>query len=76
MNDQPTAAEPAIPQNPTLRDFFAGMAMIALMSSEPWVRGMNSHAAAEDQAFKTALATHSWQMADAMLAARGQGGAA
>lgn len=76
MDTQDKAAEQALPPNATLRDFFGGVAMIALMSSEPWVRGMNSHAAHEDDQFKTALAVHSWQMADAMLATRGQGGAA
>lgn len=76
MNDQANTGGPALPQNVTLRDYFAGVAMVALMSSEPWVRGMNSHAADEDRQFKTALARHSWQMADAMLATRGPGGAA
>lgn len=60
----------------SLRDYFAAQAMIALMSSDRWVRTMNSHAAAADREFKAALAQHSWAMADAMLAARGEGGAA
>lgn len=60
------------PEEKKLRDEFAGQAMIALMSNEAWVAGMNSHAAHEDMQFKTALARHSWTMADAMLAEREQ----
>jgi hypothetical protein len=55
----------------TRRQYYAGQAMIALMSSAPWVEGMNSHAAEEDVEFKLALATQSWAMADAMLATEG-----
>jgi hypothetical protein len=73
MNGQTNTGGPALPQE-TLRDRFAMAAMVALMSSEPWVRAMNSHAAEEDVQFKQALARHSWSMADTMLATRGEGG--
>jgi len=69
------------PQGITLRQRFAGQAMIALMSNEAWVRSLNSHAADEDTKFKRALARQCWAMSDIMLAeengaAARQGGAA
>jgi hypothetical protein len=66
---------PNTPEVVTLRRYFAGQAMIALMSNEAWVRSLNSHAADEDTKFKVALAQQCWTMADVMLATE-QGGAA
>lgn len=62
---------PNQPEGVTLRQYFAGLAMIALMSNDAWVSSLNSHAATEDIKFKTALAQQSWAMADAMLAQEG-----
>ena len=51
-----------------LRDFFAAHALIALMSSDRWVDGLDR--ATGDGGFKTSLSHHAYQLADAMLEAR------
>jgi hypothetical protein len=54
----------------TLRDYFAAKAMIALMSSDRWVNGLDQHAGMNAIAFKAALASQSFMMADEMLKER------
>ena len=54
----------------TLRDYFAGQAMIALMSSPSWVSGMDKAAAAAKCDFKSAVAVNAFLLADAMLETR------
>jgi hypothetical protein len=56
----------------TLRDYFAAKALIALASSEVWLKGMDKAAAQAGIEFKDSLALSSYRMADAMLRARSQ----
>lgn len=50
------------------RDYFAGQALIALMSCDAWVRGLD--AVTPKGELKDAVAAHTYAMADAMLEAR------
>lgn len=54
----------------SLRDYFAGQAIIALMSSPAWVGGLDKAAAAGQANFKGSLAVNAYVLADAMLEAR------
>jgi hypothetical protein len=56
----------------TLRDYFAAKALVALASSEVWLKGMDKAAAQAGIEFKDSLAFSSYRMADAMLRARSQ----
>lgn len=58
----------------SLRDYFAGQALIAFMSSPPWTRGLDDTLAQMDQRgeFKAQLSAHCYAMADLMLKARAQ----
>ena len=67
MDGGPLNGEPGT-RGMQLRDYFAAKAMIALMSNEPWLRGMD--AASDVGQFKSNLAAHAYLMADAMLKAR------
>ena len=52
----------------SLRDYFAGQALIGLLGCPQWVRGVD--AAAGPGEFKAYVAAHAYAMADAMLKAR------
>jgi len=54
----------------TLRDYFAGQAMISLTSSELWVTGLDKAATQRTISYKQALAEQCYVMADEMLKAR------
>lgn len=56
--------------NMPLRDYFAGQALMALMSSPSWVAGLDSVTPRNE--FKAAVAAHTYLMADAMLKARNE----
>jgi hypothetical protein len=56
----------------TLRDYFAGDSLIAFMSSDRYIRGLDDAAARSGVEFKSALAQQVYEMADAMLEARGR----
>jgi hypothetical protein len=62
---------PGVNEGLSLRDYFAGQALIALMSSELWTRGLDSNAKPGE--FKAALAAHAYVLADHMLAEREKG---
>jgi hypothetical protein len=56
----------------SLRDYFAGQAMIALMGSASWVRGFDDYRSTTKakEEFKSGVAAHAYLLADAMLAER------
>lgn len=54
----------------SLRDWFAGQAMVALMSSRSWVAGLDATAKETGYEFKARLAVEAYRMADWMLAQR------
>jgi hypothetical protein len=54
----------------TLRDWFAGQAIIALMSDAKWVTGLDDAAKLAKTDFKTALAHNGYALADAMMKER------
>ncbi len=54
----------------TLRDYFAAKAMIAFMSSEKWVDGLDEECAEKKGDFKHSLALNCYVFADAMVEAR------
>lgn len=54
----------------SLRDYFAGQALVACMSSPRWVEGLDISAAKSGSKFGEALAAMAFQYADAMLAER------
>jgi hypothetical protein len=54
----------------SLRDYFAGQAIIALMSSPIWMKGADAAFSATSLEFKRGLAGHAYIMADEMLRAR------
>lgn len=53
-----------------LRDYFAGQALIACMSSPPWVKGMDAAAAACGTTLAEAVAEMVYQYADVMMVER------
>ena len=54
----------------TLKDYFAAKAMIAFMSNEKWVNGLDAECARLKIKFRIALAKECYEMADMMLKAR------
>jgi hypothetical protein len=54
----------------SLRDYFAGQALIAFCSCERFVVGMDIAAEKVSVGFKQAMAEHAYAMADAMLKER------
>ncbi len=54
----------------SLRDWFAGQALIAFASCAPWMRGFDAANTKAGGDFKAGLATNAYIMADAMLAER------
>ena len=53
----------------TKLEYFAGQALVAFMSNQPWVKGLDAELALGSETnFKDALAIHSFRMAEAMLA--------
>ena len=59
--------------NMTVRDWFAGHAMIALMSDETWVIGLDKACVKTGRSLKEGLAVNAYDMADAMIAERNRG---
>jgi hypothetical protein len=57
----------------TLRDYFAGQAVIALMSNPTWVAGLDKAASDNGYDFKHALAGSAYALADEMLDIRNAG---
>jgi hypothetical protein len=53
-----------------LRDQFAMVALIALMSSSAWVEGFDDFAVAHKVDFKKGIALHAYALADQMMEAR------
>jgi hypothetical protein len=56
----------------TLRDYFAAKALVAFMSSETYVKGLDKAANEGKVLFKDAMAFSCYEMADSMLKAREQ----
>jgi hypothetical protein len=54
----------------SLRDWFAGQALIALMSNKAWVTGLDAHCERFCLEFRPELARSAYETADAMLKAR------
>lgn len=55
----------------TLRDYFAGQALIALMGNADWARGLEKVVKAGSEAsFKKSLALNAYNLADMMIEAR------
>jgi hypothetical protein len=53
-----------------LRDYIAAKALVAFMSSETYVKGLDKSAESKQVLFKDAMAFTCYEMADAMLKAR------
>lgn len=68
MRDE--TAAPLFPTFYRLRDWFAGQALIALLSDEKSVQEIDAIAAAQKVPFKHALAVAAYAMADEMMEAR------
>lgn len=51
----------------TLRDYFAAQALIACMSNDRWVKGLDDRTAEHKLAFSETLAETVYRYADAML---------
>lgn len=54
----------------SLRDWFAGQALVALMSNPGWVKGLDEVVGRAGCSFKASLAANVYAVADAMLAER------
>ena len=54
----------------SLRDWFAGQALIGLLTCGPWVKGLDAELTSKPGAFKPYVAAHAYLMADEMLKAR------
>ena len=68
---QAFAMSPKLDQGMSLRDYFAAKAMPAIYAD--YVSSANQHGYCED--WRIGVAIDAYEMADAMLKARGQGGA-
>jgi len=54
----------------TMRDYFAGQALIGFLSCKLWISELDKVASKYGADFKPSLATNCYEMADAMLRAR------
>ena len=54
----------------TLRDYFAGQALIAFMSSPQWTAGMDKEVVKSGGNFKMSVAVNCYLMADCMMEVR------
>jgi len=54
----------------SLRDYFAGQALIGLLSCDLWVKGLDDTIKTQPGQFKPYVAAHAYLLADAMLKAR------